>query len=100
MFHFKVLRKCILDPNLDDTGYSISCNFVDCISNREMGSNRRFQNMRLTSEYATRHMLSNAMMKECPISQPNMNKVRQEDCLNISRINQVIPLSGFLQPVA
>ena len=45
-------------------------------------------------------MLSNAMMKECPISQPNMNKVRQEDCLNISRINQVIPLSGFLQPVA
>ena len=43
--------------------------------NRERGTDRRFQNMRLTSEYATRHMLSNAMMKEYPISQPNMNKV-------------------------
>ena len=60
---------------LDDPGYSISCNFVDCISNREMGNNRGFQNMRLTSEYATRHMLSNAMMKECPVSQQHMNKV-------------------------
>ena len=48
---------------------------MDCISNREMGNNRGFQNMRLTSEYATRHMLSNAMMKECPVSQQHMNKV-------------------------
>ena len=40
-----------------------------------MGNNRGFQNMRLTSEYATRHMLSNAMMKECPVSQQHMNKV-------------------------
>ena len=31
--------------------------------------------MRLTSEYATRHMLSNAMMKEYQISQANTNKV-------------------------
>ena len=49
-----------------------------------MGSNRGFQNMRLTSEYATRHMLSNAMMKECPISQPNMNKVRPRLWTNIT----------------
>jgi len=63
------------DSVLDDPGYSISCNFADCISNREMGNNRGFQNMRLTSEYATRHMLSNAMMKECPVSQQHMNKV-------------------------
>ena len=31
--------------------------------------------MRLTSEYATRHMLSNAMLKEYQISQANTNKV-------------------------
>ena len=54
---------------------SISCNFVDCIKNREMGLDRRFQHQRLTSEYATRHMLSNAMHKEYPIPQTNMNKV-------------------------
>ena len=84
-FHLEfVKKKNCLDPNLDDPGYSISCNFVDCISNREMGSNRGFQNMRLTSEYATRHMLSNAMMKECPISQPNMNKVRPRLWTNIT----------------
>ena len=47
--------------------------------NRERGTDRRFQNMRLTSEYATRHMLSNAMMKEYPISQSNMNKVSLSD---------------------
>ena len=48
--------------------------------NRERGGNRGFQNMRMTSEYATRHMLSNAMMKEYPISQSNMNKVSLSDC--------------------
>ena len=70
-----------LDPNdPNDPGYSISCNFVDCIMNRERGGNRGFQNMRMTSEYATRHMLSNAMMKEYPISQSNMNKVSLSDC--------------------
>ena len=36
---------------------------------------RRFQTQRLTSEYATRHMLSNAMLKEYPVMQGNMNKV-------------------------
>jgi len=63
------------ESNPDEPGYSISCNFVDCIMNRERGLDRRFQTMRLTSEYATRHMLSNAMMKEYPIPQSNMNKV-------------------------
>ena len=36
---------------------------------------RRFQTQRLTSEYATRHMLSNAMLKEYPVMQGNMNKM-------------------------
>ena len=48
---------------------------MECITNREMGCDRRFQQMRLTSEYATRHMLSNAMLKEYQISQANTNKV-------------------------
>ena len=43
--------------------------------NRERGCDRKFQNMRMASEYATRHMLSNAMMKEYHVSQSNMNKV-------------------------
>ena len=59
----------------EQTETSISCNFVDCITNRERGCDRKFQQQRLTSEYATRHMLSNAMMKEYPIPQQNMNKV-------------------------
>ena len=67
----------LLDENSceEPAGYSISCNFVECINNREMGCDRRFQQMRLTSEYATRHMLSNAMLKEYQISQANTNKV-------------------------
>ena len=75
---------------------------MDCISNREMGNNRGFQNMRLTSEYATRHMLSNAMMKECPVSQQHMNKVIYRYLVYVTYpIKQShLSLSGFLQPVA
>ena len=36
---------------------------------------RRFAPCRLTSEYGTRHMLSNAMLKEYPVVLPHMNKV-------------------------
>ena len=36
---------------------------------------RKFQTMRLASEYATRHMLSNGMLKEYPVTQANMSKV-------------------------
>ena len=43
---------------------------------REMGlGGRRFAPCRLTSEYGTRHMLSNAMLKEYPVVLPHMNKV-------------------------
>ena len=66
---------CSDENSNEDPGYSISCNFVECINNRELGCDRRLQPMRLTSEYATRHMLSNAMMKEYQISQANTNKV-------------------------
>ena len=36
---------------------------------------RRFQTQRLATEYAARHMLSNAMLKEYPVLQGNMNKM-------------------------
>ena len=49
----------------------LSCNFVDCIGSRELGLPRvggnRFFSERLSSEYGTRHMLSNGMMKETSI---------------------------------
>merc|ERR550519_2669179 len=54
---------------------AISCNFVDCLANRERGCDRKFQTMRLASEYGTRHLLSNAMLKEYPVTQSNVNKV-------------------------
>jgi hypothetical protein len=60
---------------LEESSYAISCNFVDCLSNRERGCDRKFQTMRLASEYGTRHMLSNAMLKEYPVTQTNVNKV-------------------------
>jgi len=63
------------EPQAEESSYSISCNFVDCIANRERGCDRRFQPMRLASEYGTRHMLSNAMMKEYPVTQSHVNKV-------------------------
>jgi hypothetical protein len=37
---------------------------------------RKFQTMEMSSEYATRHMLSNSMMKEYEITIGNMNKVK------------------------
>jgi len=74
----------------EDPGYSISCNFVDCIVNRERGCDRKFQTQRLTSEYATRHMLSNAMLKEYPIMQGNMNKVSKVFCSQWLSHKQVI----------
>jgi hypothetical protein len=55
--------------------YRVSMNFTDCLAGREMGlAGSRFAPCRLTSEYGTRHMLSNAMLKEYPLVLPNMNK--------------------------
>ena len=42
---------------------------------RERGCDKRFQTMKLASEYGTRHMLSNAMLKEYPGPAQQMNKV-------------------------
>lgn len=65
--------------NLDNPGDRLSCNFVDCLSARELGvpavSGGRFYSQRLSSEYGTRHMLTNNMLKETAVSLPQMNKV-------------------------
>jgi len=57
----------------------ISVNFADCLTSREMGMSRlgggKFFTSRLNSEYGTRHMLSNSLLKETPVTVPNMNKV-------------------------
>ncbi|XP_023320143.1 DDB1- and CUL4-associated factor 12 isoform X2 [Eurytemora carolleeae] len=58
-----------------ENSYDISCNFVDCMMNRQRGDHRKFQTMKLSSEYGTRHMLSNSMLKEHEIKIGNMNKV-------------------------
>ena len=74
------------DEDVDLTGLGfqpmsdrLSCNFVDCLSARELGLPRvggsRFFPKRLSSEYGTRHMLSNGMMKESSIPMPNMDKI-------------------------
>lgn len=72
------------DEGIDLEGYQnsqerLSCNFVDCITSRELGLPRiggsRFFNDRLSSEYGTRHMLCNNMLKENCNSVPNMDKV-------------------------
>ena len=84
--YFGLLRKTwtiINFPFLDDEDFGgdlvglqpmtdrLSCNFVDCIGSRELGLPRvggnRFFSERLSSEYGTRHMLSNGMMKETSI---------------------------------
>ncbi len=88
----------------DERAFAVSCNFVDCLRSREFGDSSRFQvttvtistffltiftikdafffvfffllqTMRISSEYGTRHMLSNAMLREYTVSRPNMNKV-------------------------
>jgi len=74
----------------EESSYSISCNFVDCIANRERGCDRRFQTMRLASEYGTRHMLSNAMLREYPVSQSQVNKVSKVFCSQWLSHKQVI----------
>ena len=60
-------------------GEKLSCNFADCLSARELGLPRiggsRYFPQRLSSEYSTRHMLANNMMKETPVYVPNMDKV-------------------------
>ncbi len=65
--------------NLDASGDRLSCNFVDCLSTRELGipsvSGGRFYSQRLSSEYGTRHMLTNSMLKETAVSVPQMNKI-------------------------
>ena len=69
----------VIDPYLTETGDRLSCNFADCMSARETGlpslSAGRFWTQRLSSEYGTRHMLANSMLKESPASVPQMNKV-------------------------
>ena len=74
------------DEDVDFTGIGfqpksdkLSCNFVDCLGAREMGlpsvGGNRFFSERLSSEYGTRHMLSNGMMKETSIYMPSMDKI-------------------------
>jgi len=58
-----------------DNSFQISCNFVDCMQNRKQGCHKKFQPMRVSSEYGTRHMLTNAMMKEHEVKIGNMDKV-------------------------
>ena len=62
-----------------ESGDRISVNFVDCLQGRELGLGNvgggKFFASRLSSEYGTRHMLSNSMLKEKNITVPNMNKV-------------------------
>lgn len=68
----------VRDPYLSETD-RVSCNFADCMSARETGlpnlAHGRFWTQRLSSEYGTRHMLANSMLKESPASIPQMNKV-------------------------
>ena len=60
-------------------GEQLSCNFVDYLSARESGMPKvgggRFFPERLSTEYGTRHMLANAMMKETSVLMPNMDKI-------------------------
>ena len=61
------------------TGEQLSCNFVDYLSAREFGlsgvGGGRFFPEKLSTEYGTRHMLANAMMKETSVLMPNMDKI-------------------------
>ena len=59
----------------DNRSFALSCNFVDCVRSRETGDASKFRTTRLSGEYGTRHMLSNAMLREYPVSVPGMNKV-------------------------
>eukprot|EP00096_Caligus_rogercresseyi_P007173 TRINITY_DN2484_c0_g1_i2.p1 TRINITY_DN2484_c0_g1~~TRINITY_DN2484_c0_g1_i2.p1 ORF type:complete len:480 (-),score=93.05 TRINITY_DN2484_c0_g1_i2:479-1918(-) len=68
-------------------GESVSCNVADCLLNREMGLDRTgFQRMRLTSEYGTRHILSNAMLREYTLNVPDMNKVFSSQWLSYRQV--------------
>lgn len=64
----------------------ISCSFAQCAQNRQLGLNRKFQSMEMSSEYATRHMLSNSMMKEYEITIGNMNKVFSSQWLSHKQV--------------
>ncbi len=65
--------------NQPDLGDRLSCSFVDCLTARETGLSRisggRYYQQRLSSEYGTRHMLANAMLKETAILVPQMDKI-------------------------
>ena len=50
--------------------------------------------MKLSSEYGTRHMLSNSMLKEHEIKIGNMNKVRSY-YVCIIYINKALSQNGF-----
>ena len=74
----------------EDPSNDISCNFVDCIANRERGCDRKFQTQRLTSEYATRHILSNNMLKEYPVMHGDKNEMSKVFCSQWLSYKQVI----------
>jgi len=74
----------------EDPGDDVSFNFVDCIANRERGCDRKFQTQRLTSEYATRHILSNGMLKEYPVVLGDNNEMSKVFCSQWLSYKQVI----------
>jgi len=74
------------DEEDTEKSIDISCSFVQCNINRQLGLNRKFQRMEMSSEYATRHMLSNSMMKEYEITVGNMNKVFSSQWLSHKQV--------------
>lgn len=79
---------CYSDSDEEDEieGTDISCSFVHCNQTRQIGLNRKFQRMEMSSEYATRHMLTNSMLKEYEMTIGNMNKVFSSQWLSHKQI--------------
>jgi WD repeat-containing protein 40A len=74
------------DEEDKEKSVDISCSFVQCAQNRQLGLDRKFQRMEMSCEYATRHMLSNSMMKEYEITVGNMNKVFSSQWLSHKQV--------------